>query len=155
MAGNRDAVKMTDEEVAAMLDDNLKVQVASVGPDGAPHLSTLFYVVRDGKIVFWTYGRSQKIVNLERDPRVTALVEDGVDYFELRGVSITGRAELVRDYDDIFAIGSEVATRMVSAESFEALGDFGRETVEKQATKRVGVIIHPEKVATWDHRKMV
>jgi PPOX class probable F420-dependent enzyme len=155
MAGNRDAVKMTAEEVAAMLDDNLKVQVASVGPDGAPHLSTLFYVVRDGKIVFWTYGRSQKIRNLERDPRVTALVEDGVDYFELRGVSITGRAELVRDYDDIFAIGSEVATRMVSAESFEALGEFGRETVEKQATKRVGVIIHPEKVATWDHRKMV
>ncbi len=75
---------------------------------------------------------------------MTALVEDGIDYFELRGVSITGRAEIVRDYDDIFAIGSEVATRMVSAESFEALGDFGRETVEKQATKRVAVIIHPE-----------
>lgn len=155
MAGNRDAVKMTDEEVAAMLDDNLKVQVASIGPDGAPHLSTLFYVVQDGKIVFWTYGRSQKIRNLERDPRVSALVEDGVDYFELRGVSITGRAELVRDYDAIYAIGSAVATRMVNAESFEALGDFGRETVEKQATKRVGVIIHPDKVATWDHKKMV
>ena len=137
-----------------MLADNLKVQVASNGPDGVPHLTTLFYIVRDGNIAFWTYGRSQKIRNLERDPRVSALVEDGVDYFELRGVSIQGRAEIIRDYDGIFSIGSEVATRMLGAESFEALGDFGRETVEKQATKRVAVVIHPDKVATWDHRKL-
>jgi PPOX class probable F420-dependent enzyme len=154
MASGRDAVKLTEQEVEDVLSENLKVQVASIGADGAPHLSTLFYIVRDGKIVFWTYGRSQKIKNLERDPRVSALVEDGVDYFELRGVSITGRAEIVRDYDAIYSIGSEVATRMVAAESFEALGDLGRQTVEKQAHKRVGVIVHPEKVATWDHRKM-
>lgn len=153
-SAGREKVKLTEDEVAALLGENLKVQVAANGHEGFPHLTTLFYVVRDGKIAFWTYGRSQKIVNLERDPRVTALVEDGVDYFELRGVSIEGRAEIVRDYDTIFEIGAAVATRMVGAESFEALGDFGRETVEKQATKRVGVIIHPEKVASWDHRKM-
>jgi PPOX class probable F420-dependent enzyme len=155
MTSGRAAIKLTDQEVQELLADNLKVQVASIGLDGVPHLSTLFYVVRDGRIVFWTYGRSQKIANLERDPRVSALVEDGVDYFELRGVSITGRAEIVRDVDEIYSIGAEVATRMVAAESFEALGDLGRETVEKQARKRVGVIVHPEKVASWDHRKMV
>jgi PPOX class probable F420-dependent enzyme len=155
MSHGRDAVKLTDQEVQDLLAENLKVQVASIGPDGVPHLSTLFYIVREGRIVFWTYGRSQKIKNLERDPRVSALVEDGVDYFELRGVSITGRAEIVRDFDAIYSIGSEVATRMVAAESFEALGDLGRQTVEKQARKRVGVIVHPEKVASWDHRKMV
>jgi PPOX class probable F420-dependent enzyme len=154
MSTGRDAVKLTDQEVEDLLAENLKVQIASIGPDGVPHLSTLFYIVRDGRVVFWTYGRSQKIKNLERDPRVSALVEDGVDYFELRGVSITGRAEIVRDYEAIYSIGAEVATRMVAAESFEALGDFGRETVAKQARKRVGVIVHPEKVATWDHRKM-
>ena len=152
--GGRDEVKMSDQEVSDFLADNLKVQVASLGPDGAPHLTTLFYIVRDGKIAFWTYGRSQKIINLERDPRVSALVEGGDDYFELRGVSITGRAEIIRDYDGIFSIGSEVATRMLAADSFEALGDFGRETVEKQAQKRVAVVIHPDHVATWDHRKM-
>jgi len=151
---SRDRVKMSEAETAEFLADNLKVQVASIGPDGAPHLSTLFYVLRDGLIAFWTYGRSQKIVNLERDPRLSALVEDGTDYFELRGASITGRAEIVRDRDRILEIGSAVATRMVGAASFEDLGDFGRETVEKQATKRVGVIVHPTHVATWDHRKM-
>lgn len=151
---SRDKVRMSEAETAEFLADNLKVQVASIGPDGAPHLSTLYYVLRDGLIAFWTYGRSQKIVNLERDPRVSALVEDGTDYFELRGASITGRAEIVRDRDRILEIGSAVATRMVGAASFEDLGDLGRETVEKQATKRVGVIVHPTHVATWDHRKM-
>ncbi|HWI42547.1 MAG TPA: pyridoxamine 5'-phosphate oxidase family protein [Nocardioides sp.] len=154
MAGSRDKVRLTDEEVLGLLEDNLKVQVAANGHDGVPHLTTLFYALRDGKIAFWTYGRSQKIRNLERDPRVSALVEDGVDYFELRGVSITGRAEIIRDYDQIREIGSAVVTRMLAAESFEALGEMGRETVDKQATKRVGVVIHPEKVASWDHRKM-
>jgi PPOX class probable F420-dependent enzyme len=150
----RDEVRMNDQEVLDLLAENIKVQVASIGPDGAPHLTTLFYIVRDGLVAFWTYGRSQKIRNLERDPRITALVEGGDDYFELRGVSISGRAEIIRDYDGIFSIGSEVATRMLAAESFEALGDFGRETVEKQAQKRVAVVIHPDHVATWDHRKM-
>jgi nitroimidazol reductase NimA-like FMN-containing flavoprotein (pyridoxamine 5'-phosphate oxidase superfamily) len=155
VSGGRNAVAMSDGEVSSLLAENLKVQVASNGPKGTPHLTTLFYIVREGKIAFWTYGRSQKIRNLERDPRVSALVEDGVDYFELRGVSITGRAQIIRDYSRIYSIGSEVATRMLDAESFEALGDFGRETVEKQAQKRVAVIIHPDHVATWDHRKMV
>jgi PPOX class probable F420-dependent enzyme len=150
----RDEVKMSDQEVTDFLAENLKVQVASLGPDGAPHLTTLFYIVRDGRIAFWTYARSQKIRNLERDPRLSALVEGGNDYFELRGVSVNGRAEIIRDYDGIFSIGSEVATRMVGADSFEALGDFGRETVEKQAQKRVAVVVHPDHVATWDHRKM-
>ncbi|MCW2792416.1 MAG: pyridoxamine 5-phosphate oxidase [Nocardioides sp.] len=152
----RDAVKMSEQEVSDFLHANLKVQVASVGKDGAPHLSTLFYIVLEtGEIAFWTYGRSQKIRNLERDPRISALVEDGTDYFELRGVSMTGTAELVRDHDRILEIGSAVAVRMVGATTLDDLGDIGREAVEKQATKRVAVIVRPDHVATWDHRKMV
>ncbi|MEV5003174.1 pyridoxamine 5'-phosphate oxidase family protein [Nocardioides sp. LML1-1-1.1] len=154
MSSGRDQVKLSEEEVQALLEENVKVQVAANGHQGYPHLTTLFYVVRDGKIAFWTYGRSQKIVNLERDDRVTALVEDGTDYFELRGVSIEGRAEIVRDRDTILEIGKAVSVRMFGVDSFEALGDIGAQTVEKQATKRVGVIIHPERVASWDHRKM-
>jgi PPOX class probable F420-dependent enzyme len=145
---------MSNQEVDDFLAGNRKVQVASIGKDGAPHLSTLFYVLRDGLIAFWTYGRSQKIRNLERDPRISCLVEDGDDYFELRGVSITGKAELVRDPERIFEIGSAVATRMVGAASFEELGDLGRAEVERQVRKRIAVLVHPDRVATWDHSKM-
>lgn len=154
MSSGRNQVKLSEDEVQALLEENLKVQVAANGHQGHPHLTTLFYVVREAKIAFWTYGRSQKVLNLERDPRVTALVEDGTDYFELRGVSIEGRAEIVRDRDTILEIGKAVSVRMFGVDSFEALGEVGAQTVEKQATKRVGVIIHPERVASWDHRKM-
>jgi PPOX class probable F420-dependent enzyme len=145
---------MSEQEVADFLAGQVKVQVASLGREGAPHLSTLFYVVRDGLVAFWTYARSQKIRNLERDPRISCLVEDGEDYFELRGVSISGKAELVRDPERIREIGSAVATRMVGASSFEELGELGRAEVERQAQKRIAVIVHPDHVATWDHSKM-
>jgi len=154
MSAGRDRVRLSEEEVQGLLAENLKVQVAANGRDGHPHLTTLFYVVREGKIAFWTYGSSQKVLNLERDPRVTALVEDGTDYFELRGVSIEGRAEIVRDHERILDIGRAVSVRMFGVDSFEALGEVGAQTVERQATKRVGVIIHPDRVASWDHRKM-
>ena len=155
MAGGRDAVRMSEPEQAAFLAEKVKVQVATNGHDGVPHLTTLFYVVLEGRIAFWTYGRSQKIRNLERDPRISCLVEDGDDYFELRGVSITGTAELVRDRDRILEIGSAVATRMVGATTFEELGDVGRAEVERQADKRIAVVVTPGRTATWDHRKML
>lgn len=151
MSNQRGAVALTEDEVQDLLAEEMKVQVATIGADGVPHLSTLFYEVIDGKIAFWTYGKSQKIVNIRRDDRVSALVEGGTEYMELRGVSITGRARLVEDYDEIKAIGSLVATRMAGGVD---LGEFGDQIVSKQATKRVGVIIEPDHVASWDHRKM-
>lgn len=154
MAGGRDAVRMSAEEVRSFLDSQMKVQVATLNADGSPHLTTLFYVVQDGRLVFWTYGKSQKIRNLERDPRISLLVEDGTDYFELRGVSLSGRAELVRDREAILTIGRAVAGRMAGGQD---LGEFGEEIVQRQATKRVGVAVALDgdtEVASWDHRKM-
>lgn len=149
--GGRALVRMDAVEADAFLRAHKKVQVATVNPDGSPHLTTLFYVVPDGRIAFWTYATSQKIRNLERDPRITCLVEDGEDYFELRGVSIAGRAELVRDEAGIREIGSAVATAMVDGAD---LGEIGAAEVERQVRKRVGVVVTPTRVASWDHRKM-
>jgi PPOX class probable F420-dependent enzyme len=155
VAGGRDAIRMSGQEVSDFLDAHRKVQVASIGRDGAPHLTTLFYAVLDGgEIAFWTYATSQKVRNLERDPRVSVLVEDGTDYFELRGVSITGTAEVVREPDRILEIGTAVALRMLGAASLDDLGDLGRRTVESQVAKRVAVVVRPQHVATWDHRKL-
>lgn len=151
-AKGRDLVKMTEAEVAEFLTGSKKVQVATVNPDGSPHLTTLFYVVEDGKIAFWTYGRSQKIKNLERDPRITCLVETGDDYFELRGVSVSGTAEIVTGEARIREIGTAVASRMVDGAD---LGDLGRDEVERQVKKRVGVVVVPSRTASWDHRKML
>ncbi len=130
MASGRGSVQMTEAEIEEFLTANMKVQVATIGPDGTPHLTTLFYVVEDGRIAFWTYGASQKVVNLRRDPRISCLVEE---------------------YDDIRALGAKVARQMAGGVD---LGDFGDEIVEKQARKRVGIVVEPHKVASWDHAKM-
>jgi PPOX class probable F420-dependent enzyme len=151
MASGRRAVTMTEAEVRDFLARNMKVQVASLGRDGAPHLTTLFYVMLDGRICFWTYATSQKVRNLERDPRVSALVETGTDYSELAGVSVQGTAEVVRDPEGIRRIGTAVVEVMSGGAD---LGDLGRDIVEQQVTKRVGIIITPHKVASWDHAKM-
>jgi PPOX class probable F420-dependent enzyme len=150
-SSSRAAVRMSPAEVDDFLAASMKVQVATVNPDGSPHLTTLFYVLHEGRIAFWTYASSQKIKNLQRDSRISCLVEDGTDYFELRGVSITGKAELVSDEERIREIGTAVATRMAAGMD---LGDLGRDMVEKQVRKRWAVLVEPTKVASWDHRKM-
>jgi PPOX class probable F420-dependent enzyme len=142
---------MSPEEVDSFLVESMKLQVGTVNPDGSPHLTTLFYVVQDGRLAFWTYGSSQKIKNLERDPRISCLVETGSDYFELRGVSIQGEARLVRDEDGIRRIGTAVATRMANGAD---LGEIGNAEVERQVRKRVGVLVTPSRTASWDHSKM-
>ena len=150
----RRAVSMTEAEVAAYLQASMKVQVATIGPDGAPHLSTLFYVMHEGRIAFWTYATSQKVRNLERDPRITCLVETGQEYDELAGVSVQGTAEIVRDPDRIREIGSSVVVAMSGVASMEDLGELGTQIIERQVQKRVAIVVTPTKVASWDHSKM-
>lgn len=147
----RERVRMSTDEVDGFLGEAMKVQVATVNPDGSPHLTTLFYTLNEGRIAFWTYATSQKIKNLERDPRIGCLVEDGMDYTELRGVSIAGTAELLRNEDDVRSIGTAVARRMAGGAD---LGEIGVAEVERQVPKRVGVLITPDTVASWDHHKM-
>jgi PPOX class probable F420-dependent enzyme len=142
---------MDAEEVARFLAGQMKVQVASIGADGSPHLTTLFYVLHGDRIAFWTYGSSQKVRNLERDPRITCLVETGTDYFELAGVSVQGTAEVVRDVERVREIGTMVVTAMAGGAD---LGQLGTDLVEKQLPKRVAVVVTPRKVASWDHSKM-
>lgn len=152
MSATRDRVRMDEAGLAALWRENLKLQVATIGPTGAPHLSTLFYALHGECPAFWTYGASQKIRNLERDPRLSALVEDGVAYDELRGASITGRAQIVRDPDLVLGIGCKIVARMSGLGNVEDLGEEGVALVRQQAGKRVAVVVHADHVATWDHR---
>src|SRR5262245_63193806 len=106
---HRDRARMTDAEVAALLAESYKLQLATINRDGTPHLVTMFYVMLGGRIAFWTYRASQKARNLARDPRLTCLVETGEEYFDLRGVQVTGLARLVEDPAGVLEIGRGVA----------------------------------------------
>jgi PPOX class probable F420-dependent enzyme len=123
--------------------------VATIGPTGHPHVVAMWYVMLDGKPAFWTFGKSQKIINIRRDPKITALVESGDAYNELRGVEVTGTATLLEDYDAILDLGVRVSTKYTGAPNDAALP-----FIEAQARKRLGVLIAIENVVSWDHTKL-
>jgi hypothetical protein len=164
MASRRDQIRMSGDELRAFLDEQRIVQVASLGPRGRPHLVPLWYVVERGDaeagsgpaatappLRGWTYAASQKARNLERDPRATLSIDDGVSYEELRGVMMECDVELELDADAVAAYGNAL---------FERYGPGGelapavRATVAEQALKRVGLRFLPTRVVTWDHRKL-
>jgi hypothetical protein len=146
----RDRVAMTDEEIAAFLAANRKVQLATINRDGTPHLVAMYYVVLGGQIAFWTYRTSQKALNLARDPRLTCLVETGEEYFDLIGVQVTGTVRCVADQAGILEIGRGVAGAMGGVPA-DAVGDY----VAQAARKRLGYIVEPARIASWDHRKLL
>jgi PPOX class probable F420-dependent enzyme len=146
----RDAIQMTPEEVAAFLEEQRTLTCATNGRDGWPHLMPLWYVVRDTELWAWTYAKSQKVRNLERDPRCTVQVEAGQAYNELRGVMLRAECELVRDLETVAGIGAELAVRYGGV----SLGDDVGEAMRRQAAKRVGLRFVALSTASWDHRKL-
>jgi PPOX class probable F420-dependent enzyme len=148
-ARHRDRVTMTAADQAALLAESRKLQLATINRDGTPHLVTMFYVMLDGQIAFWTYRSAQKARNLARDPRVTCLVEAGEDYFELRGVQMVGTARRIEDSARVLEIGRRLAavTTGMSAGALE-------EYTTKTARKRVGFLVEPERIISWDFRKL-
>ena len=150
MAMQRDAVRMRDDEVAAFLDACRSLIVATLDADGAPHLTVLWFARQGDAILFETYGSSQKVVNLQRDPRISVLCEAGERYDELRGVSIQGRAEIVDDGPRLAALMAPIVARNFPGQDEAGLAAH----VAQMIRKRVVVVVHPEKVISWDHRKL-
>jgi PPOX class probable F420-dependent enzyme len=146
----RDRVAMTAQEATALLTESHKLQLATINRDGTPHLVTMFYVMLGGRIAFWTYRASQKARNLARDPRLTCLVETGDEYFDLRGVQVVGRVEAVEDPAGVLEIGRRIAGVMAGMPA-DQLEDY----VAHTARKRVGFFVEPQRIISWDHRKLV
>src|SRR5262249_22426830 len=111
MPSRRDQIKLTDEELSGLVESERIVVVSSIGPRRWPHSTPLWYVPRDGEVWIWTYAKSQKVKNLERDPRATLLIETGTEYQDLRGVQIEAEAELIRDTETIVDFAKELTIR--------------------------------------------
>src|SRR6187551_3524391 len=142
----RDQIRMSDDEVSAFLAEQMVMTIGTIGPNGRPHLMALWYVPDGLGMTGWTYAKSQKAKNLERDPRATLQVEDGVQYHELRGAMLECDVELERDPERVTGYGMELFTRYAGGAE---LPPEVREHVEKQAPKRVGLRFSPTRVVSW------
>jgi general stress protein 26 len=149
MPSRRADIQMTAEEVRAFLGEQMVMQCATAGPRGLPHMVPLWFVPEGLELTGWTYAKSQKARNLERDPRATIGIEDGVQYDELRGVMFECDVQLERDVERIEARGLRLFERYAGELTPEI-----REMVAQQARKRVGLRFVPSRVVSWDHRKL-
>jgi PPOX class probable F420-dependent enzyme len=163
MASRRDQIKLTPDEQLELLEAERVAIVSSLGLRGWPHSMPMWFTLRDPageplaggapkELWMWTYAKSQKARNLERDPRATVLVETGHEYTELRGLQIEAEAELIRDPDAVFAFGRELTIRY--AEGIDSIEGDAAAALQAQAAKRVAIRFEPRRVATWDHRKL-
>jgi hypothetical protein len=160
----REQIKMSDAEAAAFLADERTVTCATAGPRGWPHLMPLWYVLREPpagetgpRLWAWTYGVSQKVRNLERDPRATLQVEAGELYQELHGVMLECEVVIHRALEVVGTLGQEIFTRYAAPRGqppVEELPAEVGEMVAKQAAKRVGLEFVELRRASWDHRKL-
>jgi PPOX class probable F420-dependent enzyme len=147
----RGQVQMTPEEIEAFLQEGKTANIATMGPNGRPHLVALWYVPRGDVIETWTYAKSQKAVNLQRLPQATILIETGDSYEKLRGVSMECDVELVTDTEKITLIGQQLMHRYTDNPQVATAGS---QFVRLQAPKRVGLVCRPTKIVSWDHSKL-
>ncbi len=152
MASRRDQITLNDSELAELLDSERVVIISSFGPRGWPHSMPMWFTVRDGEIWVWTYAKSQKVKNLERDPRATLLIETGEEYLELRGVMIEAEAEIIRDPEAIIDFGEELTMRY--SEGIDSIEGDAATAMQAQAAKRVAIRFAAKRTSTWDHRKL-
>ena len=145
----RSQITMSADEVADYLERSRTATLATIGPTGIPHLVAMWYAVVDGEIWFETKARSQKAVNLRRDPRCTVMIEDGLTYDALRGVSIEGTAEIVDDPEALWKVGVSVWERYNGPYSEEV-----KPLVEFMLNKRIAVRVVADRVRSWDHHKL-
>lgn len=158
----REQIKMSAAEAAAFLEQQRTVTCATIGPRGWPHLMPLWYVVRqaaDGEpeIWAWTYGASQKVRNLERDPRASLQVEAGDAYQELRGVVLECETVIHREHEVVAALGVEILSRNAVPPGQPPIAQLDTQAaaaVAAQAPKRVGLQFIERRRASWDHRKL-
>ncbi len=145
----RSRITLTDAEVASYIDNHRTAVLASVGPNGTPHVVAMWYAVIDGRLWFETKAKSQKAQNLRRDPTLSVLLEDGETYDQLRGVSMEGRGIIVDDPDALWQVGVSVWERYTGPYSEEA-----RPLVEFMLHKRIAIRFDVERIRSWDHAKL-
>lgn len=145
----RSKIVMADDEIAEFVERSRTATLATLLPDGSPHLVAMWYAVVDGDIWFETKAKSQKAVNVRRNPTVTVMIEDGQTYDTLRGVSISGRAEMADDSESILRVGVSVWERYTGPYT-----DDMRPLVDKLMHNRIAVRVVPDRTRSWDHRKL-
>ncbi|HEV7918917.1 MAG TPA: pyridoxamine 5'-phosphate oxidase family protein [Solirubrobacterales bacterium] len=150
MANRRDQIELTDSEIADYLTESKTIICATNGPRGLPHTMPLWYIMRGDEIYGWTFEKSQKAKNLQRDARATLLIEDGVTYDQLRAVMMECDAELIADAGEVREIAIDLFSKYTNGNVTSEV----EQMIDAQLPKRIGLRFTPKRYVSWDHRKL-
>jgi PPOX class probable F420-dependent enzyme len=146
---------MSAEEIARFLDAPRTGSLSTIGSDGFPHIAGMWFAcVDDSAIHMWAYAKSQKVLNVERNPRCAFMVEAGDGYSDLRGVLVRGEARLVESLDEVYEIGVRLYERYTLPATGLAVGEGPEIEIRRQAAKRKGIVLGLDRVASWDHSRL-
>ena len=145
---------MSADEVQTFLAAPHTAVFSTMGRNGFPHLVGMWFVESGGELCMWTYGKSQKVQNLRRDPRCALLIEHGDSYTELRGVLVRANARIIEDYEAIVEVGTALYRRYSLPATGEAAQRSPEEEIARQASKRVAVAVPMKRLVSWDHSKL-
>jgi len=149
----RDQIQMSERELRDFVRGARTLILCSLAKDGFPHPMPMWFGLEDdGAVVMTSFMKSQKVRNLEREPRVSLLIEDGEEYAKLRGVVMYGKAELLRDPEAVLDSLGRVMARNSNAPGVDPA--VMRETLRRTAAKRVAIRVRPERTVSWDHAKL-
>lgn len=151
MGKKRDAIRMSDDQLWRFIEGQKSIQVSSNGRDGWPHLVTMWFAIDDGDIVLETFTKSQKVRNLQRDGRITVLLEAGEEYEELQAAVIYGRAELITDLEEVHRLHLAVLRRNNSRGYPDEMLE---EATRGMAPKKTAIRVRPVRIVSWDHSKL-
>jgi nitroimidazol reductase NimA-like FMN-containing flavoprotein (pyridoxamine 5'-phosphate oxidase superfamily) len=146
---DRDVLRMDEREIASVLDEGSRAQIATFNKDGSIHLVPMAYVMLDGVVTLWTDPSSRKVANLRADPRLTCLVELGEHFESFRAVQLIGTGSLITDSDASRKVGEALFSRTMGSLTDDVLG-----YIKMLSAQRVGIAVKPERVVSWDHRKL-
>ena len=158
MPNRRSQIAMDERETRAFLDQAKTAILTTLDGNGWPHSVAMWFLPpvdeARAEVRMWTYAKSQKVKNLERDSRASFLAETGDAYNELRGVLVRARIEVIDDFDSVRAIGKGLHERYVGPLTGAPEETIYLAEIERQAKKRVGLVMPLDRVASWDHRKL-
>src|ERR1700736_4349277 len=143
----RQQTRLSPDEQVAFFRERKKAALATLDQDGFPHVVAMNYYARDGTFYMTSYAKAQKVVNIRRNPKVALMIEAGDAYAELRGVMVRGCCEIIEGAEAVRAAFAAMAeARGTTPSRPSSAGD--------SAPKRVVLKIIPEKITSWDHRKL-
>ena len=142
------AKKMSRDECwAFLLSRPRPAKLATVRPDGRPHVVPIWFERDGGQIVFTTWHTSVKARNLSHDPRLSLCVDDEAPPFAY--VKVDGTAEFSDDRDELRHLATRIAARYMGAALAETYGN--RNAVAGELLVRVTLtdIMGEDDVAGW------